>query len=199
MSTSVPANTVRFLEEAQSAIDNFKRLQEENDRLKCIQQRYEEIVSIVAPEYQRLSEEKDHPKRDWERIEKATSIATLGCARLSDLLKMDDRMLIEFDAALRECQDWVLAKPTGVDELTNGTLATKVRELLRDFGVGYADGIDDRRWNTDLKSANLTKETRLRAMVSDRRYWIFQAHDGNHEMTLAADTLVKLCQWRQLL
>jgi len=185
----MPANTVRLLEDVQSAIDCFKRLQEENDRLKRDQQRCGKTASNTTSEYQRLS----------ERIEKATSIATLGCARLSDLLKMDDSMLMEFDAALRECRDWVLARPTGVNELTRGRLAAKVRDLVRAFGVEYADGVDDRRWNADLVSTNLTKETRLRALVSDRRYWIFQAPDGNHEGTLAADTLLKLCQWRQLL
>lgn len=195
----MPTDTARILEDVQSAIDSFKRLQEENDSLKRDLQRHGKTPSNATPAFQTPAEEKNHPKRDWQRIEQATSIATLGCARLSDLLKMDDRTLNKFDAALRECRDWVLARPTGVDELVNGTLATKVRELLRAFGIGYADGIDDRRWNTDLRSGNLTVETRLRALLSDRRYWIFQATHGNHETTLAVDTLIKLCQWRQLL
>jgi len=195
----MPTNTVRLLEDVQSAIDCFKRLQEENDRLKRDQQRCGKPASNTTSKYQRLSEENDHPKLGRERIEKAASIATLGCARLSDLLKMDDSMLIEFDAALSECRDWVLTRPFGADDLTNGALATKMRDLVRAFGVEYADGIDDRRCNADLMSTNLMKETRLRSLVSDRRFWIFQAGDGNHEVTLAADTLLKLCQWRQLL
>jgi hypothetical protein len=121
---------------------------------------------------------------------------TIGCARVSDLLGMDKNELAVLDSALHGFLEWVLSRPNGADDLTNGRFSTRLREVLLASGIGYIDGADDRRWNVDLKSTRLSDKQRLSAYVSDRRYWIFQASDANHETALAADTMLKLCEWR---
>lgn len=156
-----------------------------------------EFFQGVVEENRRLREENDRLKRDIFRGIPAR-IVTIGCARVAGLLRMDEGELARFDSALRGFLAWVLSMPNGADDLTDGRFSAKFRDVLRKFDVGYMDGIDDRRWNVDLKSTELSAEQRLRAYVSDRRYWIFQATHANHETVLAADTMVKLCEWRQI-
>lgn len=151
----------------------------------------------VVEENQKLREENDRLKRDpFGGI--PARMVTIGCARVSDLLRMDEGELARFDSALREFLKWVLSRPKGVENLYNGEFSSRFRGILRRFDVAYMDGIDDRRRNDDLKITGLSAEQRLSALVSDRRFWIFQATHGNHETTLAADTMVKLCEWRKL-
>lgn len=136
-------------------------------------------------------------QQDGMGHELTTRMVTIGCARVSDLLELGGRKLANFDGDLRDLRDWVLTRATGVDEMTNGVFVGKFREIMNRYGVKYDDGSDDRRWNIDVRNKDLSVESRLRALVSDRRFWVFQAA-GNHEFTLALDTMVQLCRWRKL-
>jgi hypothetical protein len=150
---------------------------------------FHSALGAVLEENRKLGEQNDRLR---------SQVIAVGCARVRDLMRMDPNELARFDSALREFRDWVLSRPGGVDDMTNGRLSSRLRELLTRFNIAYVDGNDDKRWNTDVKLTALSREQRLRALLSDRRYWIFQAADGNHETTLAIDTMVKLCEWRQL-
>ena len=130
--------------------------------------------------------------------ELTTRMVTIGCARVSDLMELSGRKLANFDGDLSELRDWVLTRATGVEEMIRGVFTGKLREIMSRYGIKYDDGSDDRRWNLDVRNKDLSAECRFRALLSDRRYWIFQASDDNHEFTLALDTMVRLCQWRKL-
>lgn len=147
-------------------------------------------VNLLIEENRRLREENDRLK---------AAPVSLGCARVSDLLALDANKLALLDSGLRQFLEWILSRPNGADDLTNGRFSTRLRDVLASSGIGYIDGSNDRRWNVDLKSTGLSAKQRLTSYVSDRRHWIFQAADGNHETALAADTMLKLCLWRGIL
>lgn len=78
-----------------------------------------ESFQAVVEENRKLRTENDQLKRDPFRGI-PTRFVTIGCARVSDLFRMDEDELARFDSALREFLKWVLSKPNGADDLTGG-------------------------------------------------------------------------------
>lgn len=120
----------------------------------------------------------------------------IGCIRLAEFDNLSPSRMQDFDNAILSLTDWVITRPSGVEDMHSGVLAARLRDICHTFGLEYDDGIRDRRWNIDVRNGELSREQRLRALLSDRRYWIFGATHGNHEITLAVDTIIQLCQWR---
>jgi len=126
------------------------------------------------------------------------SLLKIGCIHLADFNGLSHARMLEFDNAIRNLTDWIITRQGGVGDMHSGVLVARLRDICRTFGLQYDDGARDRRWNEDVMNGNLPMEQRLRALLSDRRFWIFQATHGNHEFTLAMDTIIQLCQWRDI-